>query len=60
MDVHIWEIKEFANFGQIPWIIYIAHGPKAKMPNYDPNQILDLNTSFERFLYKLSENHKIF
>ncbi len=57
MDVHIWEIKEFANFGQIPWI---AHGPKAKMPNYDPNQILDLNASFERFLYKLSENHKIF
>ena len=30
------------------------------MPNYDPNQILDLNTSFERFLYKLSENPKNF
>ena len=31
-----------------------------KMRNYGPNQILDLNTSFERYFYKLSENHKIF
>ncbi len=31
-----------------------------KMTNYGPNQILDLNTSFERSLSKLSENHKIF
>ncbi len=30
------------------------------MPNYGPNQILDLNTSFERSLSKLSENHKNF
>ncbi len=41
--------------GPIPWII--AHGPKAKNI---PNQLLDLNTSFERSLYKLSENHKMF
>ncbi len=31
-----------------------------KMPNYGPNEILDLNTSFERSLSKLSENHNIF
>ena len=30
-----------------------------KMTNYDPNQILDLNTSFESYLFKLSENQKI-
>ena len=30
------------------------------MTNYGPNQILDLNTSFERSRSKLSENHKIF
>ncbi len=29
------------------------------MTNYGPNKILDLNTSFERSLSKLSENHKI-
>ncbi len=29
------------------------------MPNYGPNQFLDLSTSFERSLSKLSENHKI-
>ncbi len=31
-----------------------------KMINYGPNQIRDFNTSFERPLSKLSENHKIF
>ncbi len=31
-----------------------------KMTNYGPDKILDLNTSFERFLSELSENHKIF
>ncbi len=30
-----------------------------KMTNYGPEEILDLNTSFERPLSKLSENHKI-
>ena len=30
------------------------------MTNYGPDKILDLNTSFERFLSELSENHKIF
>ncbi len=30
-----------------------------KMRNYGRNKILDLNTSFKRYLYKLSENHKI-
>ncbi len=29
------------------------------MTNYGPNQSLDPNTSFERSLPKLSENHKI-
>ena len=29
------------------------------MSNYGPNQIRDFNTSFERSLSKLSENHKI-
>ena len=29
------------------------------MTNYGPKEILDLNTSFERPLSKLSENHKI-
>ncbi len=29
------------------------------MPNYGPDQILDLSTSFERSLSKLSENQKI-
>ena len=29
------------------------------MPNYGPNQTLNLNTSFERSLSKLSENMKI-
>ncbi len=31
-----------------------------KMANYDPYQILDFNTSLERYLSKLSENPKIF
>ena len=31
-----------------------------KMTNYGPSEILDLNTSFERYLSKLSENQKIF
>ena len=30
------------------------------MTNYGPNQIMDFNTSFERYLSKLSENNKIF
>ena len=30
------------------------------MTNYGPNQILDLNTSFERSFSKLSENPKNF
>ncbi len=30
------------------------------MPNYGPNKIWDSNTSFERSLSKLSENHKHF
>ena len=30
------------------------------MTNYSPEQILDLNTSFERYFSKLSENHKNF
>ncbi len=30
-----------------------------KMTNYGPNEILNLNTSFERSLSKLSENQKI-
>ncbi len=58
INVHIWEIKVFANFGQIPWII--AHGPRPKNENYHPNKILDWNTSFERSFSKLSENHKNF
>ena len=29
------------------------------MPNYGPNQILDLNTSLERSHSKLSENYNI-
>ncbi len=29
------------------------------MTNYDPNEILDLNTSFERYFSKLPENQKI-
>ncbi len=29
------------------------------MTNYGPNEILDLNISFERSLSKLSENHEI-
>ena len=37
-----------------------SHGSKAKMPNYVPNQILDFNTSFERYLSKLSEDNNIF
>ncbi len=32
---------------------------RRKMTNYGPNQIRDFNTSFERSLSKLSENHKI-
>ncbi len=31
-----------------------------KMTNYSPEQILDLNTSFERSLAELSENQKKF
>ncbi len=31
-----------------------------KMTNYSPNKMLDVNTSFERSLSKLSENRKIF
>ncbi len=31
-----------------------------KIKNYGPNEILDFNTSFERSLSKLSENHNIF
>ena len=31
-----------------------------KMTNYGPNKMLDLNTSYERYLSKLSENHKMF
>ncbi len=30
------------------------------MTNYGPDKILDLYTSFERSIYKLSENHKNF
>ncbi len=30
------------------------------MTNYGPDEIIDLNTSFERSLSKLSENHKNF
>ncbi len=33
------QMKEFVNFGPIPWII--AHGPRPKMANYDPYQIMD-------------------
>ena len=33
---------------------------RRKMPNYGPNKIWDSNTSFERSLSKLSENHKHF
>ncbi len=51
-------MREFAYFGQIPWII--AHGPRPKNDKLWPIQILDLNTSFERSLSKLSENHKKF
>ncbi len=29
-----------------------------KMTNYGPNKMLDLNTSFERYLSKLSEYNK--
>ncbi len=29
------------------------------MTNYGPDEIMDLNTPFERSLSKLSENHKI-
>ncbi len=35
------------------------YGPRQKMTNYGPKQILDLNTLFERSLSLLSENHKI-
>ncbi len=31
-----------------------------KMTNYGPKEIFDFNTSFERSLSKLSENHKNF
>ncbi len=47
--------KEFTNWSNT--MDYIAHGPKAKN---SPNQLLDLNTSFERSLSKLSENQNIF
>ncbi len=30
------------------------------MTNYGPQKILDLNTSFDRYLSELSENQKIF
>ena len=30
------------------------------MTNYGPDKMLDLNTSFERSLSQLSENHKMF
>ncbi len=30
-----------------------------KITNYDPYQILDLNTYFKKYLFKLSENSKI-
>ncbi len=30
------------------------------MTNYGPDEIMDLNTPFERSLSKLSENHKNF
>ncbi len=35
INVHIWEMKEFANFGQIlAWIIYIAHGTRPKRQKF--------------------------
>ena len=57
IKVHIGEIKTFANLA-IPWII--AHGPRPKKDKLWPQQHLDRNTSFERSLSKLSENHNIF
>ena len=42
----------------IPWII-IAHGPRPKNDKLGPQQNLDLNTSSERSLSKLSENQDI-
>ena len=48
---NIWEMKEFASFGQIPWII--AHGPKPKNDKLWPQQ------NIERSFSKLSENFEI-
>ncbi len=57
--VHIWKITEFANFGQIPWIIYSPWSKAEKWQIMVRIKLGIFNTPFERSLSKLSENHKI-